>query len=530
MKGFTDTSKFKLYSADETEITDIHVKIDGDVVSVSAAPTFTVSTATANLSTTANWSGSTFVKTGVIIIANTSGAEATITVPEACTYGMIYVQGKVRFKFESGAKLSDSGCQIDLMDANATLVIDGATNEIEQNYSNVIAGEGAVEVYGTVCMKSPSTFTGGITAKTNATLSTSSTLGRGYGETTGTMTIEGGATVDFTNAGTLAGLVLKPTSTGAVTLNNLGSLTRSSVALDLSMLDRANMTFGSTCTIVTGTAGTIVDSLVTQTSGDDWYSLSCNSEGSALIVSKLADPKKKFMHYDFNQDSVAAANVASDSHYKISSFSDATTPTLIKRGKTGTSAKIFYVGDSNRFEAYFEGNTAGKQYLYSGALSVTTVARVMCAPSSGSSVVLWALGASQGGGGSDSGIGLVAVNETTVALAQLLKGNAKVICQVSDIPNLTTQYHFFAVVIDGTTAKLYVDKLPSAEGTTTATNLGQAGQFGSTYQGNPNEYTRVDSTGYYLDDWAIYDLALTADEVNALRKKYCPTPFMITAE
>ncbi len=529
LTGFTDTKKFVVMSPDGSEdiTANCTTTIANGVVTIKSYPAFTVSTETANLSTSDNWSGGEFVKEGVVYIINTSGAETTITVPEACTYTGIYVQGKVRFKFENGAKLSDSCCVIQLKGSDATLVIDGATNEIEQNYSNMISGEGAVEVYGTVCMSYGSDFKGGITAKANSKLSTSAALGSGYGAYTGTMTIEEGATVDFTNAGTLAGLVLKPTSTGAVTLNNLGSLTRSSVALDLSMLDRANMTFGSTCTVVTGTAGTIVDSLVTQTSGDDWYSLSCNSEGSALIVSKLAEPKKKFMHYDFNQSSLSAEEVASDSKYHISSYGgEAVTPTVVKRGKTGTSARIFFKNNDENYVPYFSSISAGKQFLYSGALSVTTVARVMCAPTSEDSVILWALGSELG----KNCLGLVAVNETTVAFAQVGNSNAKVICQVEGIPNLKTEYHFFAVVIDGTKATLYVDKMTPVEGTTGVTDPGQTGQIGSSFGGNTDGYTRANSTGYYLDDWAIYDLALTADEVNALRKKYCPTPFMITAE
>ena len=528
LKGFTTAANFKLYKADGTEITDVQVKINGDLVSVTATPMFTVSTAEADLSTAANWSGSEFVKTGAIIINNTSGAETTITVPEACTYTMVYVRGKVRFKFSENATLSTTGCSIQFHDANAALAIDGGTTEAE--YKNTITGDGKVDVYGTVKMTKISSFTGGITVKPGASLSTSCSCG--FGAQSGTMTIEGGATVDFSNAGTLAGLVLKPTNTSTIGLTNITSLTRSSVVLDLSTLDRTNMTYGSTFKIVTGTAGTITSSLMTQVSGDDWYSLSYNEAGSELVVSKLADPKKKFMHYDFNsQSSGAAQNLASDSESYITSFNDGNgaTLTLSKRGKTGTSAKI--VSGST---PYYSGISAGKQFLYSKALSVTTVARVMCAPTSGNKVILWGIGSMQPQ--VDSGatsLFLVAVDTNTVALVEGTSTARVVqeICRVTGIKNLTTEFHFFAIVIDGALATLYVDKLAPQTGTNIATDLGQCGQFGSTFRGLPNDgYQTVGSTGYYLDDWAVYDLALTADEVNALRKKYCPTPFMITAE
>ena len=332
----------------------------------------------------------------------------------------------------------------------------------------------------------------------------------------------------------LSSLQLSPT-VGGVTVENIGNV-NAAVPITLNgvgfVADAA--TVGERVTLVKGTVNTITNGFATialggrfAMSADGASELTYAADGS--LVSATIQTVKPFLHYDYNQESLSAANVASDSTYKISSYGgEAVTPTVIKRGKTGTSAKIFFENNSSNYEPYFDSNTANKQFLYSGALSVTTVARVMCAPASGNSVLLWNLGSVYNGKNS---LGLVAVNETTVALAQT--GNdatyRKVICKVEGISNLKTEYHFFAVVIAGTKATLYVDKMTPVEGTTEATDLGQIGQIGAIYGGvsQTSGYDRVGSTGYYLDDWAVYDLALTADEVNALRKKLLPDPFVI---
>ena len=352
-----------------------------------------------------------------------------------------------------------------------------------------------------------------------------------------------GTTLDLNAGLTVATVQLYPQTTG-VTINNKGNLT-GTIKLDATgfLISEAEAVVDKTYTLVTGTKNTITNGFATVSLGSR-VKTDYAADGTALTAT--IQTLKPFLHYDFNQESIAAANVSSDSEYAIKAFHDGETPTLIKRGKTGTSAKIFFIngtpGSANRFNPYFSElsavseSTTVKQFFHAGVLSATTVARVMCAPSSGEPVVLWGLGASQSSGGSDSCIGLVAVNETTVALASLRKsaigqGSSDIICKVENIKDLTTAFHFFAIVVDGTSAKLYVDKLPPVEATISASvanNLGTCGQFGGTYYGNPEGlYQKVNSTGYYLDDWAVYDAALFESEVNALRKKLLPDPFVI---
>ena len=54
-----------------------------------------------------------------------------------------------------------------------------------------------------------------------------------------------------------------------------------------------------------------------------------------------------------------------------------------------------------------------------------------------------------------------------------------------------------------------------------ATAIGQQGQLGSFYNGAIGG-SKAGDAGYYLDDWRVYDTALTAREIKALLREFFP--------
>jgi len=49
--------------------------------------------------------------------------------------------------------------------------------------------------------------------------------------------------------------------------------------------------------------------------------------------------------------------------------------------------------------------------------------------------------------------------------------------------------------------------------------------------GNSWKYTQnLGTAGFYLDDWQVYDAILTEKEIQALRRTYCPSPFVLIVQ
>ena len=73
-----------------------------------------------------------------------------------------------------------------------------------------------------------------------------------------------------------------------------------------------------------------------------------------------------------------------------------------------------------------------------------------------------------------------------------------------------------------------LDDRAVATAKTIPANIGQAGQIGSLHGGAIRAYSRVNTGdgGYYLDDWAIYDTALTAREIGRLRLRLLAVPLV----
>ena len=257
---------------------------------------------------------------------------------------------------------------------------------------------------------------------------------------------------------------------------------------------------------------------------------------AGAVKATVQDPLSvnKFMHYEFNESGAEVTlngAKAADSTYAISSWGDknGNGPFTVSKGRNGRSAHIFYESNGDRFVPYWDGNSAGKAPNYAGAVTVTTVARLDFAGRTVSTkaVPLWGLGRTAQNG---VGFGLVCTGADSVGVvAWPPPSTAELIVELTGIERLKTSFHFFAVVATPTGTTLYVDRKKATTAKTIPANIGQYGQIGSLHGGVIADYARVDSGdgGYYLDDWAIYDAALTEREVGKLRSQHCPDAFVI---
>ena len=130
-------------------------------------------------------------------------------------------------------------------------------------------------------------------------------------------------------------------------------------------------------------------------------------------------------------------------------------------------------------------------------------------------------------GGSNTALGLVAPTATSAAvIMRNPDGTVTTLATVSETDDLTKGWHLFVVVADANGTTFYVDDSKAASVVPAATAIGQQGQLGSFYNGKIGA-NKVGTDGYYLDDWRVYDAALTAKEVKALKRELNPDPLFI---
>ena len=302
--------------------------------------------------------------------------------------------------------------------------------------------------------------------------------------------------------------------------------------------DPAGVAVGTEVTLLTdpnnGLLGTNDTAIVSLALGSRFTAVTVEA---GAVKATVQDPlaANKFMHYDFNESSTEVTldgAKAVDSTYAISSWGDknGNGPFTVSKGRNGRSAHIFYTSDNDRFVPYWGGNSANKAPNYAGALTVTTVARLdfagrTAADGVTTAVPLWGLGKTVGG----SGFGLVCTSADSVGVvAWPTPSTAELIVEMTGIANLKTAFHFFAIVATPAGTTLYVDDRAVATAKTIPANIGQAGQIGSLHGGEIRAYSRVNTGdgGYYLDDWAIYDTALTAREIGRLRLRLLAVPLV----
>ena len=154
-----------------------------------------------------------------------------------------------------------------------------------------------------------------------------------------------------------------------------------------------------------------------------------------------------------------------------------------------------------------------------GEVTVTTVARMK-----ETGVILWGLGNTNN---SNPAMGLIAVNSTTAAVvARSTSGTVETNLMLQVTSDLTKGWHFFAVVANADGTTLYVDNLSASTDKTVSFAIGQQGQLGS-FHGGEIGASKVGADGFYLDDWRVYDAALTVAELRALKRKLLPDAFFL---
>ena len=384
-----------------------------------------------------------------------------------------------------------------------------------------------------LCNTSSSGATGAIAVKegTLSTFKNASTLSGSSIRMFGNSTLSLGVALNG-----LASLVLYP-AVGGVTLTSLGNLASSTtITLKGSYLDGNDIEAGAeTVTLITGSSGTITESRIASSNITLGGRFSGVNYNDTTLTATLRSFPTKFFHFDFNGATMTKdATKADDSVYNINNWcywnqGDKASPddgnTIKSSGRTGSSTWV-----RSGVTRYWTGTTASTSPLDScGVMTVTTVARLKFA--TGASAPIWSLGRGTINNTSVT-IFLRVVDATTVA-AVAFDGDGlttgRELARVTGIKNLATQYHFFALVITPETTRLYVDRMePVTEkgrGVLWGSMLAY-GQLGA-IQGGSSAYGSVNATGYYLDDFQVYDAALSDTEIQALRREFCPDPFFI---
>jgi len=350
--------------------------------------------------------------------------------------------------------------------------------------------------------------------------------------TTGTLVLDG-ATLELSNAASnLAGVNV--VAKGCATINlatapsAIGSLTISPTA---SGTTASNWNPPTTCVPVVNTANVDVSglsggqSVVLFTDTNEHLVYGSNvvwqvggrfeghNDAHEVTATYAAGIPQPFLHYDFNNGAAVDTGKASDSKYQISSVGEASSVTLVN-SRNGKAVQV-HTG----YTPYWSSTTAGISSFHAGEATIVTVAKLK-----ETGIILWGLG---NNGGSNTALGLVAPTETSASvIMRNPDGTVTTLATVEGIGDLTKGWHFFAIVADSNGTTFYVDDSKAASVVPAATAIGQEGQLGSFYNGKIGA-NKVGADGYYLDDWRVYDAALTAKEVKDLKRELNPDRFVI---
>ena len=325
--------------------------------------------------------------------------------------------------------------------------------------------------------------------------------------------VKGCASVDLETApSALGSLRLKPSTSGtSATHWNLPS--GFVPAVDTSNIDAANLAVGQVLTLFTAPSATTLttETIAVKAGGRYTTTISGNTVTATVGDALLFNP---FLHYDFENGAAIDTGKAPDSRTYISGFGENSDP-LFVNGCKGKAVRIRTPG----YTPYWDTNNLGVSPFAVGEVTVTTVARMK-----ETGVILWGLGNTNN---SNPAMGLIAVNSTTAAVvARRTSGTVETNLMLQVTSDLTKGWHFFAVVANANGTTLYVDRLSTTTDKTVSFAIGQMGQFGS-FHGGAIGASKVGSDGYYLDDWRVYDAALTAKEIRLLKIELQPDPFRI---
>ena len=311
---------------------------------------------------------------------------------------------------------------------------------------------------------------------------------------------KGCATINLATApSALGSLTLKPSATGTTASN--WSLPSGFVpSIDTSNVDPAGLTDGQVLTLFTAPSGTVLTSGTISVIAGGRYTTTISGNTVTATVKAPAN----FMHYDFN----AANSIAADSTYNFGNLN----PTFVN-GKNG-NAGVF----NGSYKPYYGSNTSGMSPFYAGEMTVTTLLKVKEA----NNTILWNFGS-----GWDVGMALIAKDSSTMSVVSWTGGAAgSDVVSVTDIADLMNKWHLVTIVANANGTTLYVDGTSATVGTVLPGGISGQGQFGSIH-GTAKNYSAVSGDGYLLDDWRVYDVALTAKEIKDIKRELNPDALFI---
>ena len=322
---------------------------------------------------------------------------------------------------------------------------------------------------------------------------------------------KGCATINLATAPSAIGsLTLKPSASGT-TASSWNLPSGFVPAVDTSNIDAANLTVGQELTLFTAPSATELTAETISVAAGGRYTVEISGNTVTATVNALAP----FLHDDFNGEATLAGAKASDSVYEIPSYGNHWPSKIV--AKNGYAALI----DSGHVP-WWNTISAGVSPFHAGEMSVLALIRPKAIDSTVRTV--WNLGSAL-----ENGIALVVKDSSTLALVGWTNGGSGFdIAVVSGIEKLEGKWHFVAIVTSENGTLLYVDDMVAFSETVVPQGIAQKGQFGSVHSnGNSKGYYGQNDAGFLLDDWRVYDAALTAKEVKALKRELNPDPLFI---
>ena len=304
----------------------------------------------------------------------------------------------------------------------------------------------------------------------------------------------------------IGSLTFLPTATAGVTATSWHLPASPLPKVSTANIDPAGLSNGQVLTLFTAPSGTTLTSeAITVAAGGRFTTDISDNTVTATFSSAIPQP---FLHYDFN----AANSIAVDSLYNFGNLNPA-----FVRGRDGMAGSFM-----SSAKPWYDTNTASKSPFYAGEMTVVSALKL----NEANNTILWNLGS-----GWYDGMALIAKDPTTLSVVAWANqggsgGNGSEVVSVTGIDNLIGKWHFVAIVANGYGTTLYVDGLSASVDTVLPSAIGQQGQFGSIH-GTVKNYNALLSDGFDLDDWRIYDAALTPDDVKTLYKRFMPPPITI---
>lgn len=304
----------------------------------------------------------------------------------------------------------------------------------------------------------------------------------------------------------IGSLTFLPTATAGVTATSWHLPASPLPKVSTANIDPVGLSNGQVLTLLTAPSGTTLTSeAITVAAGGRFTT---DISGNTVTATFHAAIPQPFLHYDFN----AANSIAADSLYNFGNLNPA-----FVRGRDGTAGRF-----TSSAKPWYDTNTARKSPFYAGEMTAVSALRL----NEANNTILWNLGS-----GWHDGIALIAKDSTTLSVVAWANqggsgGNGSEVVSVTGIDNLIGKWHFVAIVANGYGTTLYVDGLSASVDTVLPSAIGQQGQFGSIH-GTTKNYSALLSDGFDLDDWRIYDAALTPNDVKTLYKRFMPPPITI---